>query len=51
MAKQYGSYVDTAECTGCNTCRIACKDFYDLELELTIAGFMNMKAAAGLKRQ
>lgn len=32
MAKQYGFYVDTAKCTGCNTCRIACKDFYDLEL-------------------
>ena len=32
MAKQYGFYIDTAKCTGCNTCRIACKDFYDLEL-------------------
>ena len=30
--KQYGFYIDTSKCTGCNTCRIACKDFYDLDL-------------------
>ena len=30
--QQYGFYVDTAKCTGCNTCRIACKDFFDLPI-------------------
>lgn len=32
MTKQYGFYVDTDKCVGCNTCRVACKDFYNLEL-------------------
>jgi anaerobic dimethyl sulfoxide reductase subunit B (iron-sulfur subunit) len=32
MSKQYGFYVDTDKCVGCNTCRVACKDFYDLDL-------------------
>ncbi len=27
---QYGFYYDTARCTGCKTCVIACKDFNDL---------------------
>lgn len=30
MEKQYGFYVDISKCVGCNTCSVACKDFYDL---------------------
>lgn len=32
MDQQYGFFIDTNKCTGCNTCRIACKDFFDLPL-------------------
>lgn len=27
--KQYGFYIDTAKCTGCKTCVLACKDYKD----------------------
>ncbi|QIZ78032.1 DMSO/selenate family reductase complex B subunit [Ferrimonas lipolytica] len=29
---QYGFFIDTAKCTGCKTCHIACKDRKDLPL-------------------
>lgn len=32
MAKQYGFYIDQANCIGCFTCQIACKDKNDLEV-------------------
>lgn len=32
MGTQYGFFVDVSKCAGCNTCRVACKDFYDLDL-------------------
>ena len=27
---QYGFYIDSARCTGCKTCELACKDYKDL---------------------
>ncbi len=27
---QYGFYFDSSRCTGCKTCTMACKDFYDI---------------------
>ena len=27
---QYGFYFDTSRCTGCKTCELVCKDYYDL---------------------
>lgn len=30
MTTQYGFYVDSAKCTGCKTCQLACKDYKDL---------------------
>ena len=29
--KQYGLYFDQTRCTGCYTCLVACKDWYDLD--------------------
>jgi anaerobic dimethyl sulfoxide reductase subunit B (iron-sulfur subunit) len=29
--RQYGFYIDTANCSGCKTCQIACQDKNDLE--------------------
>jgi len=34
MAKQYGFYVDSAKCTGCKTCQLACKDYKDLPADV-----------------
>lgn len=31
MAVQYGFYFDSARCTGCKTCVLACKDYKDLD--------------------
>ncbi len=28
--KQYGFFIDSARCTGCKTCTLACKDYKDL---------------------
>lgn len=30
MSKQYGFYINTATCSGCKTCMVACKDRSDL---------------------
>jgi anaerobic dimethyl sulfoxide reductase subunit B (iron-sulfur subunit) len=30
MPKQYGFFIDSAKCTGCKTCQLACKDYKDL---------------------
>ncbi|HEE0140252.1 dimethylsulfoxide reductase, partial [Citrobacter sp. wls715] len=27
MTTQYGFFIDSARCTGCKTCELACKDF------------------------
>lgn len=32
MANQYGFYFATDKCVGCNTCRVVCKDYFDLNL-------------------
>lgn len=29
---QYGFYLNTAKCTGCKTCQLACKDYKDLDV-------------------
>lgn len=34
MAKQYGFYINSAKCTGCKTCQLACKDFKDLPVDV-----------------
>ena len=34
MTVQYGFFVDSAKCTGCKTCQVACKDYKDLQVEL-----------------
>lgn len=31
---QYGFYVDSAKCTGCKTCQLACKDYKDLPADV-----------------
>lgn len=31
---QYGFYLDTSRCTGCKTCELVCKDYYDLGPEI-----------------
>ena len=28
---QYGFFIDTGRCTGCNACVVACKQWYDIE--------------------
>jgi anaerobic dimethyl sulfoxide reductase subunit B (iron-sulfur subunit) len=30
MSTQYGFYIDSARCTGCKTCELACKDYKNL---------------------
>ncbi|WP_067582025.1 DMSO/selenate family reductase complex B subunit [Endozoicomonas ascidiicola] len=30
---QYGFYFDSSRCTGCKTCSLACKDFYDISVD------------------
>ena len=30
MSTQYGFFIDSARCTGCKTCELACKDYKDL---------------------
>lgn len=30
MTTQYGFYIDSARCTGCKTCELACKDYKNL---------------------
>ncbi len=30
MTTQYGFFIDSARCTGCKTCELACKDYKDL---------------------
>lgn len=32
---QYGFYFDNTRCTGCKTCEMACKDYYDLGTDRT----------------
>ena len=32
--KQYGFFIDSAKCTGCKTCTLACKDYKDLGPDL-----------------
>ncbi|EIW0582878.1 4Fe-4S binding protein, partial [Klebsiella pneumoniae] len=27
MSTQYGFFIDSARCTGCKTCELACKDY------------------------
>ncbi len=34
MSKQYGFYIDSAKCTGCKTCQLACKDYKDLQVDV-----------------
>ena len=34
MAGNYGFYFDSAKCTGCKTCQLACKDYKDLGSEV-----------------
>lgn len=33
MTKQYGFFIDSAKCTGCKTCTLACKDYKDLGVD------------------
>ncbi|EIW5938360.1 MULTISPECIES: 4Fe-4S binding protein, partial [Klebsiella] len=30
MSTQYGFFIDSARCTGCKTCELACKDYKNL---------------------
>ncbi|MBC9923399.1 dimethyl sulfoxide reductase subunit B, partial [Klebsiella quasipneumoniae] len=30
MTTQYGFFIDSARCTGCKTCELACKDYKNL---------------------
>jgi anaerobic dimethyl sulfoxide reductase subunit B (iron-sulfur subunit) len=34
MAKQFAFYVDTSACTGCKACQIACKDKWNLDINV-----------------
>jgi anaerobic dimethyl sulfoxide reductase subunit B (iron-sulfur subunit) len=34
MTAQYGFFVDSAKCTGCKTCQVACKDYKDLRADV-----------------
>ena len=31
---QFGFYYDNSRCTGCKTCVMACKDYYDSHLDI-----------------
>ena len=31
---QYGFFYDNTRCTGCKTCVMACKDYYDSPLDI-----------------
>ena len=33
MTTQYGFFIDSARCTGCKTCELACKDYKNLTPE------------------
>lgn len=34
MAKQYGFHINSAKCTGCKTCQLACKDYKNLPVDV-----------------
>ena len=34
MTEQYGFHIDSAKCTGCKTCQLACKDYKDLPIDV-----------------
>jgi DMSO reductase, iron-sulfur subunit len=44
MSKQNGFMIDTARCTGCKTCQLACKDYKDLD---TTVNFRRVYEYAG----
>ncbi len=35
MSTQYGLFIDSARCTGCKTCELACKDYKNLTPEVS----------------
>ncbi len=35
MTTQYGFFIDSARCTGCKTCELACKDYKNLTPEVS----------------
>ena len=35
MSTQYGFFIDSARCTGCKTCELACKDYKNLTPEVS----------------
>ena len=47
---QYGFYFDSARCTGCRTCEMACKDYKDLPRPSRFAACTTMRAAHGRRR-
>ena len=34
MTRQYGFHIDSAKCTGCKTCQLACKDYKNLAADV-----------------
>ena len=36
MTTQYGFFIDSARCTGCKTCELACKDYKNLTPEVSV---------------
>lgn len=54
MSKAYGFMIDTARCTGCKTCQLACKDYKDLSADVNyrrvyeyVGGQWDKKGEAG----
>ncbi len=52
MSTQYGFFIDSARCTGCKTCELACKDYKDLTRTSASAVFTNTRRrlAGGQRR-
>ncbi len=47
MTTQYGFFIDSARCTGCKTCELACKDYKNLTPEVSFRRIYEYAGATG----
>ena len=47
MSTQYGFFIDSARCTGCKTCELACKDYKNLTPEVSFRRIYEYAGAPG----
>ncbi len=46
---QYGFYFDSTRCTGCKTCELVCKDYYDLGTDILFRRIYDYEGGAWTK--